>query len=247
VSDIITVAQGTFERYARLKALYLMLVICVLDVAVMGLYDELTLGLAKQLMIDCAGAILTVVALLTAMVTAFDIPRELREKTAQFILTKPMGRTAFIWGKFFGIGGLAIFNIALVTIGALFVIHTRYDEFNTELIRSAVLIMGEALILVGAGLVLSLVLSDTVAALGMFGIFFLGHTLFMLPRVWGSKIAYLLYYIFPSFYNLDIKTEVSSGIDVPSEFFIRGIVYAIVYALALVGLSTLLFSRKDIS
>lgn len=247
MSDIITVAQGTFERFARIKSLYLILIICILDVAAMGLYNELTLGLDQELMIDCALAIITVVGLLSAMVVAFDVPRELREKTAQFILTKPTGRTSFIWGKFFGVSALAVFNIAFVTVGALFVIHAKYGEFNPSIIYAALLIAGEALVLVGAGLVFSMFLSDSLAAIGLFAVFFLGHTLFMLPRFWASKVSGLIYYVFPSFYNLDIKTEVGSHLNIPSEFVMWGIVYAVCYALALVGLSAVIFSRKDIS
>ncbi|MHC4870829.1 MAG: ABC transporter permease subunit [Planctomycetota bacterium] len=247
MSDIMTVAQGTFERFARIKSLYLILLICIMDVAAMGLYNELTLGLDKELMVDCALAIITVVGLLSAMVVAFDVPRELREKTAQFILTKPTGRTSFVWGKFLGVSALAVFNIAIVTVGALFVIHAKYGEFNSSLVYAALLVAGEALVLVGAGLVFSMFLADSISAIGVFVVFFLGHSLFMLPRYWISKVASLIYYVFPSFYNLDIKTEVGAGIAVPSDFVIRGIIYAVCYALALVGLSTIIFSRKDIS
>ncbi len=245
MSDIITVAQSTFERFARLKALYVILVICILDVAAMGLYHELSMGLDKQLMADCALAIVTVVGLLTAMVAAFEVPRELREKTAQFILTKPMGRSAFIWGKFVGVGLLALFNIAIVTAGSVIVYQLKYDAFNADLIYGAVLVAGEALVLTGAGLVLSLILSDTLAAIGVFVVFFVGHATFMIPRV--NESLSFVYYILPSFWNTDIKSEVTGGIAVPNAFIYWGLAYAVLYALALTGLATLLFSRKDIS
>lgn len=183
MSDIMTVAQSTFERFARLKALYVILVICIIDVAAMGLYKDLTMGLHENLMVDAALAIITVVGMLTAMVAAFEVPRELREKTAQFILTKPMGRSSFVWGKFIGVGLLAIFNIFIVTVGSVLVYHAKFDEFNTGIIYGAILVAGEALILTGAGLVLSMFLSDTLAAIGVFLVFFAGHALYMLPRV----------------------------------------------------------------
>jgi len=245
MSDIITVAQSTFERFARLKALYVILVICILDVAAMGLYRELSMELDQQLMADCALAIVTVVGLLTAMVAAFEVPRELREKTAQFILTKPMGRSAFIWGKFVGVGLLALFNIAIVTAGSVIVYQLKYDAFNADLIYGAILVAGEALVLTGAGLVLSLILSDTLAAIGVFVVFFAGHATFMIPRV--NESLSFVYYILPSFWNTDIKSEVTGGIAVPNAFIYWGLAYAVLYALALTGLATLLFSRKDIS
>lgn len=247
MSDIMTVAQSTFERFARLKALYVILVICVLDVAAMGLYKDLTMGLEQELMVDAAMAIITVVGLLTAMVAAFEVPRELREKTAQFILTKPMGRSSFVWGKFFGVGLLCIFNIAIVTVGSILVYHARYDEFHSGMIYASILVAGEALILTGFGLVFSMFLTDTMAAIAVFVMFFLGHAVYMLPRMYDNSLMKAIYYVLPSFYNLDIKTEISSGIDVPSLFVQYGVIYAILYAIAMTGLATLLFSRKDVS
>lgn len=247
MNDVITVAQSTFGRFARLKALYFILAICIIDVALMSLYDELTLGMEKELMIDCALAIATVVGFLTAITAAFDVPRELREKTALFILTKPMGRSAFIWGKFLGIGGLCVFNIAIVMAGSLFVIHANYGEFNPAIASAGVLIAGEALVLVGVGLVLSMVLPDVMAALGVFAVFFVGHAVFMVPRVWGNGVVTkAVYYIFPNFYNLDIKTEASSGHALPEGFVVWALVYALGYAIALVALTNVLFSRKDV-
>lgn len=57
MNDIITIAQSTFYRVARLKALYVILVICVLDVAAVSAYKEISLGMEKELMTDCALAI----------------------------------------------------------------------------------------------------------------------------------------------------------------------------------------------
>ncbi len=247
MSDILTVAQSTFGRFARMKALYLILVLCIAEVAISSLYNELTMGLDKELMVDCSLAILTIVGLLTAIAVVFEKSRELQEKTAQFILTKPGGRSSFIWGKFFGIGFLAVLNIGIITAGSLWAYQVNYGEFNSAIINAAVLILGESLVLIGAGLVLSMFLSDTLAALATFAVFFLGHSLYMLPRWSEGAISNAIYYIFPSFYNLDIKTEIGSGLTVSSDYIGWGIAYAVLYALALSGLATLIFSRKDIS
>lgn len=247
MSDIMTVLQSTFERYARLKALYLILFICVLDVAAMGLYKELSIGRDRELMFDCALAIATIVGLLTAMTAAFDVPRELREKTAQFILTKPMGRSSFVWGKFFGISALCLFNIAIVTLGSCVVMQMKYGEVNLGILKAAVLIGGEAMMLTGAGVLFSMFLSDTIAAIGVFAVFAMGHMAMMLPRVLDNTLGKILYYLSPNLYNCDIKTEMSIGLTVSNEFIYLGLAFSICYSLVMVGIATVLFSRKDVS
>jgi ABC-type transport system involved in multi-copper enzyme maturation permease subunit len=91
------------------------------------------------------------------------------------------------------------------------------------------------------------VLSDSIAAIGLFVAFIIGHSTFMLTRYSDGFIAKAVYYVLPSLYNTDIKTEVGAGIDVPTEVLLYGAGYGLCYAIAMVGLSTLIFSRKDIS
>lgn len=246
MSDIITVAQGTFERFAKLVALYVILLICVLDVAAMGLYKDLTMGMDQELMLDCALAICTAVGLITAMVASFDIPRELREKSATIILAKPGGRAAFIWGKFIGIGFLGVYNIAIVTAGCTLVMYMKYGEFSIGFLQGAALVAAESVVLTAMGVFFSMFLADSMAAIAVFLAFAIGHATFMLQRLDYGVMGDVVYYAFPSFYNLDIKTEVGNGMTIPNAFVGMGVGYALAYAFFFVGLSMLLFRRKDI-
>jgi len=249
MDDIITIAQSTFQRVARMKALYVILAICVLDVAAMSAYKDLSLGMEKELMFDCALALSLIVGLITSMVAAFEVPRELREKTAQFILSKPMGRSAFLWGKFFGIASLAVFNIAIVLVGSLMAYRLSFGETPWEMAQGGALIAAEAVALTGIGILLSVFLSDTMAAIGQFAFFAIGHCLHMLPQ------AKVLGYVFPNFHHLDIKTELShlavretagAEIEISNAFIGLGVGYGIAYALFTTGLATVIFSRKDV-
>ncbi|MBN2713851.1 MAG: ABC transporter permease subunit [Planctomycetes bacterium] len=247
MNDIITIAQSTFYRVARMKALYLILIICVLDVYAMSTYGELSLGLQDQLMVDCALALMLVVGLITSMVAAFEIPRELRDRTAQFILSKPMGRSAFVWGKFLGVSALAIFNIAIILVGSIMAYKLAFGDFPTGIVAGGSLIAVEAVVLTAIGLFLSIFLTDSLAAIVLFVVFVVGHAIHMLPRMKPGALTDALYYVLPNFYNLDIKTEVSHGVDIPAAFVGLGALYGLCYALAVTGLAIVMFSRKDIS
>lgn len=244
MNDIITVAQSTFHRVARMGALYFILLICILDVAAMSRYGELSLGMERQLVVDAAQAILLVVALFSAMVAAFEIPRELRDKSATYILSKPSGRTSYVWGKFLGIGMLVVYNVAIVTAGSLLVCHLAFKEVPWALASSAALIAAEGLMLTGVGLVLSTFLSDTASAIALFAVFVLGHAVCMLPR--SNAALEPITYILPNFYHLDIKTEVSHMMSVPHAYLGMGLIYGIGYALAMAGVANIVFSRKDL-
>jgi ABC-type transport system involved in multi-copper enzyme maturation permease subunit len=248
MNDVITIAQSTFYRIARMKSLYLILVICILDVAAMANYGVLSMGIEKQLSVDCALALMLVVGLVTAMSAAFEIPRELREKTAQYILSKPGGRGAFVWGKFFGVGMLAIFNIAILAAGSLLVYNLAYQEAPPwDMVDAAILVAGEAVMLTSAGVLLSIVLSDTLAAIGVFAVFTVGHSAPILTRQISNALGDALYYLLPNFYHLDMKMVVSHGVEIPPTFTALGVVYALAYAAAINAVAVIVFSRKDVS
>lgn len=251
--DIKTVAQGTFDRYFRMKELYVILVLCIINIGVLGRYDVLTLGQGRSFMIDGALAILTVVALITSMAVIFEKSRELREKTAHFIITKPFGRSSYVWGKFIGIGVLAIFNIAIITAGALLMFKlTEFDSpvpanLNGEFIYAALLITAEALVLTALALFFSMFLSDTITALLVVVFFFLGHSLYMLQRGSENKILSWLSDVVPNFENLNLKGVITANISIAPDVVWYGLLYAGLYAIAFVAASSLIFSRKDIS
>jgi ABC-type transport system involved in multi-copper enzyme maturation permease subunit len=246
MNDIMTVAQSTFHRIARMKALYFMLLICVLDVAAMAAYGELSLGLEKELMFDGALAICLVVALITALVIAFDVPRELRDKTATYILSKPGGRDAFVCGKFLGVATLVVYNVAIVAVGSALAYRLSFGKVPEGLGTGAALVAAEGVMLVGIGLVFSVLLSDTLAAILTFVCFCVGHLVPMLPRISDNPLSHALYYALPNFYNLDVKTELSHGVAVDPAFLLMGIFYALAYAIALTALANCIFSRKDL-
>lgn len=255
LGDIKTVAQGTFDRYFRMKELYVIIILCIIDVYVLGRYDELTLKMGKQFMIDGALAILTVVALITSMAVIFEKSRELREKTAHFIITKPHGRTSYIWGKFLGICALSIFNVGLIALGALLMFKfsglegMNVDDFSTDFLYAALLIMGEAIVLTGVGLFLSMIFPDTLTVLLVFVCYALGHSLYMLPAYMdNSEALRAVSNILPNLYNLDMKFAITTAdTKILPDVVLYGVIYAALYAVAFVGAASVIFSRKDIS
>jgi len=245
--DIITIAESTFYRMARTKSLYFILAICVADVWAMSRYGEISLGMERELMKDCALALCLIVGVLTSLTASFEIPRELRERTASMILSKPGGRTHFLWGKFFGLGALCILNVGVVGLGSVAVYRLEFGEAPWALLGGAALIAAESLVLVGVGLALSINLSDTTAAVVQFLVFVAGHALYMLPRVFDHVAVNGITYILPNFYNLDLKTEISHGVEIPEKLLAYGLLYGLAYALAAVGVANLLFYKKDVA
>jgi ABC-type transport system involved in multi-copper enzyme maturation permease subunit len=248
--DLIAIAQNTFGRATRQKSLYFLLLSCVVIVGAMGMYGILSIGRQNIMMLDAALAFSLIVGLLTAMSASFEIPRELKEQTAQLILSKPLGRAQFVIGKFLGVSLLCLFNVAFVCIGSALVIYLQSRHVPAALYSGCLLIAGEAVILTAVGIFLSLFMNDVLAMVGVFVIFALGHAVHMLPRVLASgaahQVAVAISNLLPNFYHLDFKSLIGSGMPVGYAIVVPGVLYALSYAVALTSVAVAVFQHQDI-
>jgi Cu-processing system permease protein len=255
MSDILAIAHNTFKRTARMKALYIILVICCLDVAAMGLYKDLSMGREKTMMFDAALAISLLVGAITAVGGAFELQRELNEQTAQLVLTKPLGRSHFVIGKFLGVAGLCIFNVAFICAGSALAIKLRYGEVDPGLYIGCAHAAGEAVMLASVAMLFSLLMRDALAAFAVFLVFLVGHGIAVLPLLFDGEsglhqamrqVSNGLLTILPNFRNLNFRSELAQGLDVGREILGYGVAYAVTYAVGVLGVAAAIFERQDI-
>jgi len=251
MTDLIAIAQNTWGRLARQKSLYVILLCCVFIVAAMSLYGTLSAGRDQIMMLDAALAISLLVGMSTAVSAAFELPRELKEQTAQLILSKPLGRLQFVVGKSLGISALCIFNVAFICLGSAIAMHIQYGEVPLGLYSGCALIAMESVVLVGVAVLLSLLTSDVIAAVGTFVVFALGHAIYMLPRMFESGFSHTLAVaissVLPNFHHFDFQALIGSGVILRSAVLMPALGYAIAYAVALLALSVAIFERRDIN
>ncbi len=248
--DLIAIAQNTFGRIARQKAVYFVLMSSVVIVGAMGLYGTLSAGRAQIMMLDGALAMCLIVGLVTAMAAALEIPRELKEQTAHLILSKPVGRAQVVIGKLRGISGLCIMNVALVAVASALVIHSNYGTVAPGYFAACALVAAEAVVLAAAGILLSLFMNDVLALVGVFVVFAVGHAVHVLPRVMaeggGHKLAVAVSNVLPNFQHLDFKGLVGNGVAIGGAVLVPGLLYALCYATALTAVAVAVFQSRDI-
>jgi len=205
----------------------------------------------RRMMLDAALGITLIVALVTAMSACFEIPRELREQTAQLMLAKPLGRTQFLIGKFLGICMLAVFNIAIVGIGSALVIRLRFSGVPPSYYSGCVLAVGEAVLLAAVGILLSLWMRDALAVVVLFVVFALGHSLYLVPLAFPTglshKIAAFTATALPNLHHLDFKSIIAGKIEIGRSAILPALTYAVTYAVAVLAAAVAVFQRRDIA
>ena len=120
MSEIMAIASGTWKNILRMKVVYFLILCVWILIGSAALYEVLSMGQHKPLMIDVSLALNAVAAALVVISITFEIPRELRQGVASTLLTKSLGRTQYLAGKLIGIAFAAIVICALITFCVFF-------------------------------------------------------------------------------------------------------------------------------
>ena len=109
------IALNTFKEATRNKIYYLLIFFGVFFVLSSKLVTILTLGDRVKVLKDLGLASINFFCVLIAIFTGIDLVyKEIEKKTVYNILSKPVSRSCFIIGKFFGLA-LTLF-VALISL-----------------------------------------------------------------------------------------------------------------------------------
>ena len=128
MGEIIAIASGTWKNILRMKVVYF-LVACVWAlVGIASMYEVLTIGYHKPLMMDVSLVLNAIAATLTVLSVTFEIPRELRQGVAATLLTKSLGRTQYLAGKAVGICVAGAVICILIAAGSFVIYSQTFSE-----------------------------------------------------------------------------------------------------------------------
>ena len=128
MNEVLAIAGGTWKNILRMKVVYFLILCVWILIGSAALYEVLSLGQHKPLMIDVSLALNAVAAVLVVISITFEIPRELRQGVAATLLTKSLGRTQYLAGKMIGITIAAFVICALITFGSFVIFSYTFSE-----------------------------------------------------------------------------------------------------------------------
>lgn len=257
MNKMAAIALTTWRELMRGKVLYLVLFFAVILVLAAALFGSVTIG-DQILVIKDFGlfSISLFSVVFTVIAGASLLHKELSKKTIYNILSKPVERAQFLWGKFLGI--LAATSVLIAALGAaliifVFVLSGQLDGF---LALACVYIFLEAVIICAASIFFSsLVVTPLLSGLFTLGVFLTGRSLdYMLYFVREGSVSPQLTYvlrflhaILPNLARLNVMNDIVFRDPVslsPAHLAWSGL-YAISYAGVLMILSSLIFKRRE--
>jgi ABC-type transport system involved in multi-copper enzyme maturation permease subunit len=249
----ITVASMTIEESLRKKIFYILL---FLSLALVGLSSVIsTFGLGSQVTIikdlSLSGigffGILFTISLLLNLV-----PGEIEQRTIYPLLSQPVTRADYLWGKFLGIFFLISVNLMVLGL-ELTLVLLPYEPFNLKVIEAVFLIIIQCGILGAMIILFSLMCSYPLTIsitlflfiVGSLNSNYVGYLLKEVPRIL-TKFVILIKLILPKFDTFNIKNAVVHNHDLAQGYFLMTVVYGVLYIIATMMLAQLVFDKKDL-
>lgn len=270
MNSIWAIARLTFKEGLRHKILYGIMISALMLMSVSVLAAGLFMRDIGKIILDiCLGAVSLGGLLVPFFLTVTLLAGDLEKRTIYTILSRPISRWQYIYGKFCGLSLLSFVIMAMLTCSTLLAVEAGKIIFSTSffqnysvgavLVSSLVSFVGVVVLIACVIFWCSVTTSSFLATLLTVSTYLVGETIeeivrFMAVDTPGVEFSPLLkktviffLYLFPNLAAFDIKQFAAHGIF-PSVSHLSFLgLYGSGYAAVVIILAAFFFSRRDLS
>jgi hypothetical protein len=246
-------AHATFLEALRDRILYLLFFFGLFVFGASRLLAPLALGEGRRITLDLGFTAISAFGCLAVIFVGHQlIFREVERRTLFFLFARPLRRSEFVWGKYFGL--LSILAAAVTIMGGLLavILLACGYAFGWPLCGALALAFGELTILAAVAVLFASISSPVLAGLLTLGAWVIGHGSGDLQELLASTatpaVAAAIHAVGWVVPRLDLYHDILPVLDgrgYPAAQLLFGAAYAAAYAAAaLVGASLVLRRRE---
>lgn len=266
MKKILTLAGNTFQESIKSRTLYAVIAVglfllffssCMFSGTININERTLTREEVSKFLLGIFYAIISFYSVLICVsLSSGALTGEIEGDTAALVLSKPISRTNFVLGKFFGTSFVSLFIIIFLSIGFWLLLFLRTKELNLRLFLGISVLYLDILCLISLVFFLSMLFHRIASLIFGFLIFFASLILGVEPLkqfffgegagLYKKLIYGFFYYIIPQLqdtffvgYAVAVN-KVQNQNEVFSPFFV------LIYFLLMLTVTILLFQRRDI-
>jgi len=248
------IAANGFREVIRDRILYFIGFFALLMAFALRLLPEIAVGTHQKIFLDLG---LAAIGLLGVMVAVFVgtglINKEIDKRTILVLIPKPLSRAEFILGKHLGLSGVLAVMLGVMLVIYLLMLLGMKVSFQALPLIVSVFYLGLELILIAAvAIAFGVFTSSILATLMTFGVYLMGHIskdLIQLGIISKNPnilaITKNIYLILPDLERLNFRNEAVYGLLPSADVLIGNALYSLVYTGLLLGISILIFSRRQ--
>jgi Cu-processing system permease protein len=262
------IALTTFKEGIRNRALYGIFLIALLLLGANILFSNMFMRELGKVAVDLALSTTSFAGLLLVLFVGINLmAKDLDKRTIYMVLSRPISRPQYIFGKFLGIlflisATIVFFSVfCLMSVGIVKLAYPDYfARFSLGLVLLAIMFIWLSLIVLSAlSFLFASFTSSSFITLSLTVIaYIIGQSLSGVkdivdaPQTFGMtvspitvKMVHVAYYLFPNLSLFDIKLQAAHGIAIPASYIAWTILYGAVYTFLAVGVAAVIFRKKE--
>ncbi len=247
------IAINTFKEAVRNKIYYLLIVFGIVSALSSKIVSLLTLGDMVKVLKDVGLAAINFFSVLIAVFTGINLVyKEIDKKTIYNIVSKPISRSTFIIGKFFGLAYTLLVALVSMALIFFFFLYISTGEFDARVLVYFALLYMELLIITAISLLFSSFSTPILSSIFTISLYLIGHVLWTfnlftkyLKTPFEKMVAYFFYYILPNLDKYNIKHVVVMKTEIDFYQVLNAGIYAVVYITAILILAILIFNKRE--
>lgn len=253
INRIYGVAVNTFRESVRDRVLLALIVLALVVMAGAKVIQPVAMGEAEKIIKDLGLSAITLFCVLIAILVGGRIVyREVEKRTIYLILARPVRRLEFILGKYFGLMGVLLVSLVIMTFGFYAILFISRVPASLYLLWAVVMTGFELALVTAVAVLFSTFVTPIAGAVFTFMVYFIGHSTYLLKQLAAMSpspvikiLGVFLYYVLPNLSNFNIRGEVVHGVPLNPQALAFSALYSLVYSGTLLLLSVAIFNRKD--
>jgi len=255
MTSLLAITIQSLKEALRSRILYNVLFLSFVLTVITYVVTEFSYGNPSRISLDIGlGVMSFALSFISILMGSTLIIDEVESRTLYMVLSRPVSRTTFLLGKFFGLSLMVLFNIFLQYIVVLALFLRFGGEVSIQHLWVFLFIYLEAIMLLAATLFFSCFTNKVIAILMGLTLWSCGHGIDILRdfSVVKAKPALLkfveIYSTFmPNFGKINLKLFVLNDNFVSNERILYLLFYCLLWLCIFLLLSKVVFDKKELS
>lgn len=249
---VLALAAMTMREALRRKLQVNLLLFALVLVVLSLVLSSLTVGEAHRIASDLGLTVMEGMgSLIAVFLGATTIAGDVERRVLYPVLAKPVSRPEYVLGRYLGLAGTLLVNLAVMggTLALMLVAEERSARPLDLAFAAALAMMAVHFLVVAAVAVLfSSVTTTTLAAILSLAVTIAGRMSGDLRTLWsgaGSSVGTALWYLLPNLSALSLNESVVYRTPPPATAWLA-VLYALLYAGAILAVAAAVFERRDL-
>ena len=249
----LAIARNTFREAVRDRVFALVAVFGLLLVSSSIILSPLTIGAQQKLVADIGLASISVFSVLVVLFVGSGlVSKEIDKRTIMTLLSKPVSRFEYLFGKYLGLLGTIGVMIGAMSVLFAAALLATGSRFEVAYLISLGLTAMEMVVVTAVVIFFSSFTSSVLTSIFTLGVFLAGR---MLPDLEAFAVVTaspgversmdFLRYALPNLDLFDVRNAAVHGLPIDGQHVAWAVVYGLMYSGVLLLVADRLFRRRE--